>query len=411
VLGLGLSKSDRKAFESALASSHRVRVRAAVHNHDEKRIGALDTPRPRVLDGAVQVDATADVTRSLELTLADPKGKLVFDPASPGQGGLFARYMISIEYGVFVEDLSDWIDVPVFWGPLTGYSHQGGIVSIEAQGKEALMLDPHLVVQGYKIDENTRVDDAIRKVARRAGERRFSLSNFPTRIKPHDLVVEPKEEPWRVIKGGREKGRSILDYTGENPEQIFYNGRGRLTARRLQKETAWRFDGDLILTRPEITYDLLGFANYVVVQGGESKGSKRKARGVAQLPKKHPLSPYKLRRNGEPDSGKVPLFIDAPNLKTDEECEKRARQVLKQRSRIGVEAAFESLPVPHLEELDTVGVDTSGEGSVRFPLRQFTIPLVAGQSMSIGFNKRVRSRRRHRRRGRDFSERRDRGDR
>jgi hypothetical protein len=48
--------------------------------------------------------------------------------------------------------------------------------------------------------------------------------------------------------------------------------------------------------------------------------------------------------------------------------------------------------VPHLEELDRVRVATD-EAVFSMRLRQFSLPLKVGSSMSVGFNQRVSVRR------------------
>lgn len=83
-------------------------------------------------------------------------------------------------------------------------------------------------------------------------------------------------------------------------------------------------------------------------------------------------------------------FVEAPGLKSDSECEDRAEDILERMSRSGLDASFECLPIPHLEEGDMVRLKSDGF-HVKWPLTQFTIPLTAEDSMSIGFNKRPRA--------------------
>ena len=49
----------------------------------------------------------------------------------------------------------------------------------------------------------------------------------------------------------------------------------------------------------------------------------------------------------------------------------------------GLEASFESLPVPDLEENDPVSLEVSGY-VFAFPLHSFTIPLTHDSTMSVG---------------------------
>jgi hypothetical protein len=124
----------------------------------------------------------------------------------------------------------------------------------------------------------------------------------------------------------------------------------------------------------------------VVVEGGRRK-KRKKARARVALPPNHPLSPQSLARNGEPRE--ITEFIDREGLKTDQACRRFGEKELDRLSREGVSAAFNSLPVPHLEEDDQVSIRTS-EGAIPFPLEQMTIPLTAADSMAVNGMKVVR---------------------
>jgi hypothetical protein len=54
-----------------------------------------------------------------------------------------------------------------------------------------------------------------------------------------------------------------------------------------------------------------------------------------------------------------------------------------------VSVSFECLPVPFLEEGDMVAIQTP-DYRLSFRLVQYTIPLAAADSMSVGFLKRVK---------------------
>lgn len=77
-----------------------MRVEIQVLNRDEEVIRSLTVPASKILDGEVQIDATADVTRSLNLTLHDPNHRLHFDAESPADGALFADRFIRVYYQV-----------------------------------------------------------------------------------------------------------------------------------------------------------------------------------------------------------------------------------------------------------------------------------------------------------------------
>lgn len=387
MIDLPITPSERAAFERALVQSHRIRVKLTLFDRDESRIGALER---MIHSGSVHIDRTGESTRALSLNLIDPRRTLRFEPDSPAEGALHADNFIGVQYGVYVAELAQWVDVPVFHGPITLVERLGATARVEALGKESLMLAPHLAGQGYTIRKGTRTDDAIRRVAGQAGERRFQLADLGRRLR-RSQVVGPETEPWKVIVGGEEsaKGKvlpSLADRGGHDLE-VFYNGTGHLTARRRDTNPSFTFaEGKHLTGEPTVKWDVREFRNAVIVRGGKRK-KKARARAFVTLPASHPLSPRSLARNGE-DRYLVEVF-ESEGLKTDAECRRRGQEILNRKSREAVTAEFESLVVPHLDEADTVVLKTA-EYDLRFDFQQATIPLVPTETMSVGFLKVVR---------------------
>src|SRR5690606_35115590 len=108
-------------------------ITVTIRNRNEEAQEAIRVSS-RLVAGEVMGDVSQDVTRSLSLGLVDPEGKLRFEGRSPARGAVFADRFVSVEYGVFVPELDEWVDVPVFWGPVTDFSRSGHLVTIEAQG-------------------------------------------------------------------------------------------------------------------------------------------------------------------------------------------------------------------------------------------------------------------------------------
>lgn len=435
MLKLGLSHSEYDAYLEALRDSHNIGLEVTLRDGDEQPIGSLTSPLRQVVDGAVQVDSTADVSRSLELTMRDPKRRLKFVANSPASGAVYADRFVSVEYHVFVRALADHVDVPVFWGPVNSLERAGAEVTLGAQGKEALLLAPHYATEGYTLKIRERLDDALRDVAGRAGERRFDLPDLPARLAKEYAVVA-QAEPWRIMAGNRKVegfhstaatagGGTVAPATGGSGGggdsssgqttakhadwapapglithaaghyALYYGGDGRLTARRQRKHPVLTFlEGRDLTNRPTVTYDTEAFRNCVHVKGSGPDG-KRPPFAKAILPAGNPLSPAALARNGKPRF--LTEFVTADGLRTDKACRKRAEEVLARLSVEGVEPAFECLPMPHLEEDDRVRLSTD-DFDFTFVLRQFTLPLTATEPrMQIGGHRKVRLwHRRHR---------------
>lgn len=415
MLELALTTAERAAFMATLRTSHRMRVTVTVLDRNEKPLHRLDVPASKIVDGAVEVDALADITRSLRLEFVDEKRALTFDSASPSRTGLFADNLLAVEYGVRVPALARWVDVPVFWGPVTDFERSRSIVRVEAQGKEALGLDPHFVTQGYTLRKGRRVDDAIRDVMDRVGESRYNLPEMAKRL-PRARAVQPEDEPWQVVKFGwesierrlrgrgenRRKKRISVDYNGlaslAGPFVVYYNGRGQLTARRRTTNPVLHLEeGRDLVTLPVVTFDALTARNHVVVTGAKvtvgKKPNRRKVqrRAHATLQADHPLSPWALRRGraGSEVPRRMTEFVEADALKTNRACQDRADRVLRERSRDGLDLSFDALVFPHLEELDNVRI-TTADYALDFPLQRWTIPLRAGEPMVVGWTRGAR---------------------
>jgi YD repeat-containing protein len=437
VIPLGLSHADRWRYETALTGTHRIRVEARIHDRNEKVISTISS---RILGGAVDVNMASDPHRTLSLTILDPRHTPAWLPDGPSDFHVFANNFVSVRYGVWVEDLSDgpgWVDVPVFWGPITGLSQDGNEVNLTAGGKEILGLDPHLLWNTMELHKGRRRIAAIRDVLEEIGETRFDLPDLGAKLgKP--LSLNRHAQVWRVAKA----------IAGGEDWQLYYDGRGRARVRKWPQNRVytWRAgDGGTLLSKPNVAYDISAVRNLVEVLGPEPKGPPKRIRAVARARAKHNLSAESLKRNGQPrylihvvDSNLAkpetewhktaggnepggppthggwwgaPSGVKHPKRWFDwrhtiiVHRKKKAQQIadrqLANRLRGAVEVSYESLPIPHVEEGDSCAVIVDGM-HIEFVLKQFTIPLTADAPMSVGVNRRPDRRQRkrtHQRRG------------
>ena len=487
MISLGLSAADRAAFEAALAQSHRIRVRARIHDHDEKIIHEFSGS---ILSGAVQVDASGtgplgfdpkdSPIRTLDLTVLLPRKDASWLPDAPGDESVFANNYVSVLYGVWVDGLStprlgnvataagasisdhlvatdadatdiaigdmvrlhhasgaaidgiahqvvftdsafgftnlhlspaassgfmtgdfaqvttaaDWVDVPVFWGPITTLERDGDQVSIGGSGKEVLGLAPAMLWNPLTLRKGTVRTTAIRRVLQAIGEARFDLPELANRIS-NTWSLDRHAEPWKYAV-------RLAKYADR---QLFYDGLGRAKMRRYPQNRAWLFrggPGGTLLSKPKISYDIADARNTVEVLGGTPKGKKKKIRATAQPNPSNPLSAWTLRRNGKRRYLVEVVENDVTKQSTATHIADRTLDGLLTAT---VSFEFETLPIPHLEEGDRVAVlvsDTYATGPARllvgshyeFSLQRFTLPLTSGESMSIGVNRRVSWRRR-----------------
>lgn len=413
MLNLGLSAADKRAFEATLVRSHRIRTTAHIHNSNEK---IIHTFQGSVLSGAVQVDATqtpsklgfargsgtggSGAVRTLDLEVLLPRKDPAWLPDTPSTSAAFANNFISVEYGVYVEDLTngpDWVDVPVFWGPITGLQKDGDQVSIHGEGKEVLAMDPVLLWHPLTVRKGERRTAAIRRVLEAMGERRFDIPNFSSKM-TNKWSLGRHSQAWPMAS-------SIARYGNW---QLYYDGRGRARVRPYPRNRVWLFkpgDGGSLLSKPKIGYDVGSVRNVVEGLGTHPKSQKKKFRSESRPPTWHPLSPWSLGRNGVRRN--MVHVEDGLEVNSQRELDGITDRMLNDMLGVGQTFEFDSLVIPHLEEGDRVAVlagQTYATGPARilegqhfeFNLMKFTIPLVSGESMSVGHNRRVSFRRRGR---------------
>lgn len=360
-----LTTVNRQLYNDTLRTSHRVRTVVTVYDGSEVIEHELN-----VADGQVDVDSTADVTRSLSLTVADPRLKFTFAP----MGDVYVDRHVGVVYGVLVPDVG-WVDVPVFRGPVTGYSRQGHQVNIEAAGKESLMMPP---VKQFSLPNPTSrfIVAYIENAARAFGETKFDLGLASNRKVPKSFDLDPHK--------AREKGvwwylKQLADSVNL---ELLYDGRGFLRLRPYRPRAIVHNFTDP-LAPPSVGFNLSEVRNIVEVYGKDDKDNDvLKARVV--LATSHPLSAQSLGRAGKPRWLVERVKLDNAKL-TRVSAAKIAERMLRQRSTQAVDVSFDSIPIPHIEGGDTCRLVSEGIDQ-EFRARQFSIPL-GPASMSVGYTR------------------------
>lgn len=391
MIALGLKADDLRALHATLRSNRRVRTRVQLLDRDTGHHVANLTDL--FTGGQIDVDGTADVTRSATLTIVDEHRKLPITSDSPARNAIWADRAVEVIYDVLVDD--EWVPIPVFSGPinLDGCTRDGQVLTIEAHGWESQAMGAFWTPMA--LHKGMRKTDAIRRIlSERAGETHFDIPDLPARL-PNALGFHRDAIPWH---GARRIARSIS-------RQLFYNGEGACRLRHRPNRSHFTFTGAYhVLGPPQVRYSG-GSANAAYVFGGVPKGAKTHVHATAVAQRHDDLSPWRQSRNG------VPFYL-LPNgqvtrddlLKTVAEAQARADRELHDALLHGVDVAFDSAPVPFLDPGDLCRVVTDDGVSVTFRLQKFSLPLAAGEGgeglpMTIGYHRDVRIRRGQPRRG------------
>jgi hypothetical protein len=375
VIPLPISSATKQIFHDTLVDHHSIYVSVRVLN----LAGAsLSDESWRLIDGQVDIDYTATVTRSCAVSLLDPNRSMAFDSASPVGGALYLDRMIQIVYSVRTS--VGWVEVPLFTGPVTKLSRSDDIVNVECQGKEVLAMgqvwNPRTYPKGWR-----KVDVIQSILQTRAGETKFTFPDVSSKL-PVDYAVGRMNTPWGVAQH-LASGMSL---------QLFYDGRGVCRLRPLPQTSVYHFrsgDNQAVLSTPQLTYTIDDLKNTVWVRGATSTATSGnfgtiKIGAVANAPAGHPLSASRLGRNG------VPRYLveeyENASITTKSEAQRFADSILNQRLLESVDVAFDSVPIPHLEPGDVCWLITD-EYSSAFRFTRGSIPLVASDEsrMSVGY--------------------------
>lgn len=373
MIPLGLTATQQGWLHATLAGSHSVNVTVQLLTLSGARVADLSS---RLLEGQVNVDYTADVSRACTMQLLDPDRTLSFETDSADEGAIYMDRMIRVVYSVKVPQMNAWVDIPVFCGPVTSMDRNDSVINIECQGKETLAKGA--AWRTFTRKKNSNKGNVIKDILTDlTGENKFDFPEVTNKLSA-DYSLGRESIPW-------DSAKSIASGISR---QLFYDGRGYAKMRSLPGTPVFTFksgDGGTVLSVPQISYDSSEMKNTILVKGGVPKGSKTAVEASVAADKSHPLSPYKLGRNGVP---RVLLeVIEDDTIRSKAEATEKAGTTLNDRLLQTVDVKFDAMPIPHLEPGDMVRIQTE-EYATTFRLGQFSIPLVVGDTpMSVGYNK------------------------
>lgn len=372
----GLSAANLAAYTRGLADNHSIRVTLLIMDMSHNVLATINNDSGMLRDGQVNVDKTSEITRSASLTLFDPDHTLGFDSNAPTDGSLFLDRMIQIRYGVLSpEQYDQWVDVPIFTGPISRMSRTGHSVQLEMLGKEVLAKRPAWRTVSYGIGRKRR--DVILDLMRNVGETRFNLSEWDKKT-ANVYNVYRETDVWTLAK------RMAAGMT------FYYDGAGTLLLRPWMSRPIFTFstgEKGNVTSDPDISYDVDDVKNIVLVKGAIAKGASRPVEDTAYAPSSHPLSAQSLGRigwDGKRYARHMPEIIEDSDLTTKAQCLERAETELARLLLGNVNVGFDAIPAPHLE-LDDVVVLQGPITPLTFALDKFSIPLTAGGTSSIGY--------------------------
>jgi hypothetical protein len=226
---LPLTRAERRAFNAALVSSTRtLRFRARLYGKNDKPLG-IEFP---IAEGEVVGELSRDApNRTAHVTLHDPGHRLHEDRFR-------ARIWSSnlrIDYGVWVrsDDVPTgwWVDVPIFYGPITSAERDGLVVEVDAADKMANHLPPAVMVRPMSFRKHVAIHKLLRHFFHERGESRRRIPKTNRKLKK-PRAYGLGAVPWRMAM-------SLVDELEDR--QLYFRGDGVLSLRRLSDHVAWTF--------------------------------------------------------------------------------------------------------------------------------------------------------------------------
>jgi len=324
------------------------------------------------IDGQVNIAMGADVSRSASVELFDPQFRLGLDSSDPNGQQVAARYLIELKKGIRLDSWASFVDIPVgvLWG--NRFVRNGDILSIEAQGKEALLLypfaRPNAPLQPHTIPAGTNKLSAVAELLSFAGEIRLRFQESDATITAA-ITVTSDTSIWAVCQ-------SIVQSMGW---VLFYDAEGYVVARPsavadgFESSAVYKFDGGpggVLRSLGELGNDAQGMTNAAIATGATPSGKTSPLVAVAHVV---PDDALDLTRNG------VRLWLPAL-ASNDAATTQAATQTVADSSlaaaKIGSNIlAFTSSPVLHLEEGDPTWLSDPVSGA--------EAPFIWGNNVSI----------------------------
>lgn len=382
-----LDAQEMRAYVRALTQTTAQRVGIDLLTLDFKPVTSLRTIG---LDGQIDIQALAEVTRTAELGFFDPDRSLGFDTTDPWDGVGNVNRLIQVTHSLYIPSLDKWGTTTIFTGQPLAVTRDGERVSARCfdLGIRHMNHPP-----AYTLPKGMFKLSAIREVLRRNGHTRVKIPapvSGSARLAAPVPVGGPEDRlaPLRVIRRiARDQGW-----------HFFFDAAGYAVVRPYPKTPTMKLvaQGEAANTLgvPAVSVDNSTIYNRALVSSKRQKSKKESdkyviRRGVKALDATHSYSARSLRSGGEDWINT--LYVTNNDLVTQTQVNRAARDELAKVTEQTNDLRIVAVPFFHAEPRDLISVEFD-DLTVTRPLLEASLPIFddGNSGMTIGYQTRVR---------------------
>lgn len=333
-----------------------------------------------VTAGQVQMDADADITRTVSLDVFDPDHSLQLDSAAPTDGSLYGDKLIHVQMAVDHWWLGTW-GVPVFTGPITQFQRDDASISLTASGKEIYGLDPvtkswTFNVPYYKLNV---VRDCLRDWMHEDWGSIWFDPVINQSLKKKMVMAKGEGKPWEIAKAAAKAMNPTYD--------LFYSSSGVPHVRKRSNTEVFTITNRHLVSKPQVQYNDDDVLNWWEVLGKKPHGKPR-IRAVAQADPSTGVAPKQLGMFG--GDRRKPGFFSSDAIGTQKEANDKADSLVADSVRERIEITADMLPGTAVlfEENDLIKIKTPDINHT-FRMKKWTHDFFPN-SDALGWNDNIR---------------------
>jgi hypothetical protein len=351
-------------FLAALRTSHQVEIRVDAYTAGATTRLASDLP---VAGGSVSAEASSQVRRTLDLTIADP----TLMPTSEGDAlSPYGTELYVLRGLRFPTGTIEWCPLGVFRVEDVKRGLADAAVQVTGADRAKAVADRQFEKPRQPKGSNTRVQWISTLVQEMWPGVAVTDSTANVDAMPYPPPVW-EQDRWAAIE---ELATSI-------GADVYFGPRGGLVIRpepTIDDPVAWWVDAGAsgVLVDGERNISREGTYN-VVVATGEASGPFAPARAV--VADTDPASPTRV----DGPFGRVPTFYSSPLLRTTQQAIKAATALLGRARALNRQLELSSIPNPALEPGDVIEVRLDDGSSERHLVDKVTCPLDPATSMGL----------------------------